>query len=61
VQEFKTEAEGLTLKLVFKLFIIPSNEDVVQQGGGYLSKSKESMYYLVNAKSRYFADLQLQL
>jgi hypothetical protein len=52
-----TEVEGLTLKLVFKLYIILPNEDMVQQGGGYLSKSKESMHYLVHAKSRYFTDL----
>jgi len=64
VQDFVTEAEGLTLRLLFKLYIILPNEDIdhmVQQGGGYLSKSKESTHYIVHAKSRYCADLRLQL
>jgi hypothetical protein len=61
MQEFATEVEGLTLRLVFKLHIIPPNEEMVQQDGGYLSKSKESTHHLVHAKSGYFADLQLQL
>jgi len=43
-QEFVTKAEGLTLRLVFKLYIIPLNKDMVQQDGGCLSKSKESMH-----------------
>jgi hypothetical protein len=37
VQEFVTEVEGLTLRLVFKLYIILPNVDMaqVQQGGEY--------------------------
>ena len=50
VQEFVTEVEGLTLRLIFKLYIILPNEDMVQQGGGYLSKSKESKHNLIYAK-----------
>jgi hypothetical protein len=50
VQEFVTEAEDLTLRLVFTLYIILPNEDMAQQGGGYLSKLKESMHYLVHAE-----------
>jgi hypothetical protein len=56
MQEFVTEAEGLTLRLVFKLYIIPLKEDMVQESGpgGYLSKSKESVYYLAHAKVKIF-------
>jgi len=54
MQEFVTEVEGLTLRLAFKLYIILPNEDMVQQGGGGVSKSKESMCYLVHAKVKIF-------
>ena len=54
VQEFVTKVKGLTLKLVFKLYIIPPNKDMLQQGGAHLSKSKESMHYLVHAKIKTF-------
>jgi hypothetical protein len=56
VEDFVTEAEGLTLRLVFKLYIILPNEEMAQQGGGYLAKSKESMHYiyLVHAKVKIF-------
>jgi len=54
MQELVTEAEGLTLRLVFKLYIIPLKENMVQQGGGYLAKSKESTHYLVHAKAKIF-------
>jgi len=57
VQEFVTEMEGLTLRLVFKLYTILPNIKIVQQGGGYLSKSKESMHYLVHEIVKIFADL----
>ena len=50
MQEFVTKVEGLTLRLVFKLYTILPNEDMVQQHGGYLPKLKESMCYLVHAK-----------
>jgi hypothetical protein len=43
VQEFVTEVKGLTLRLVFKLYIIPLDE-----------YPKESMYYLVHAKVKIF-------
>jgi hypothetical protein len=51
MQELVTEAEGLTLRLVFKLYIIPLKENMVQQGG---AKSKESTHYLVHAKAKIF-------
>ena len=54
MQEFVTKVEGLTLRLVFKLYIILPNEDMVQQGSGYLSNWIESMYYQVQAKVRIF-------
>jgi hypothetical protein len=60
VQEFMTEVEGLTLRLVFKLYIILPNEDMVQQGSacpqgsGYLSNWAESMYYQVQTKVKIF-------
>jgi hypothetical protein len=54
VQEFVSKAEGLALRLVFKLCIILPNEDMVQQGGGCLLKSKESMHYPVHAQVKIF-------
>jgi hypothetical protein len=54
MQEFVTEAEGLTLRLVFKLHIIPPNEGMAQQGGGALLKWIESMHYQVHAKIKIF-------
>ena len=53
-QEFVTEAEGLTLRLVFKLYIIPPNENMVKQGVGTLIKWVESMHYQVHAKVKIF-------
>jgi hypothetical protein len=53
-QEFVTEVEGLALRLVFKLYIIPPYKDMVQQGSGDMSKLVESMHYLVHAKVRIF-------
>jgi hypothetical protein len=54
MQEFVTEVEGLTLRLVFKLYTILPNEDMVKQSGGYLSKSKESTHYLAHEKVKIF-------
>jgi len=54
IQEFVTEVEGFTLRLVFKFYIILLNKEMVQQGGGYLSKSIKSMHYFVYTKVKIF-------
>jgi hypothetical protein len=60
VQEFATEVEGLTLRLVFKLYIIP-NKDMVQQDVDTCQNQKRVHHYLIHAKVKIFAGLQLQL
>ena len=55
MQEFVTEpeAKGLTLRLVFKIFVIPPNQNIMQYGGS-LSNWFKSVYLLVHAKVKIF-------